>query len=141
MTAPSTAPELSRQDMEAILAATRALAEPFDLMTMLAEVTAAACRVLRAERGSVWLHDNATDEVVLEVASDIGLVVFEQLGVEVGQLHPVARLALILRHQRIPAARARDRARRRVHSTQARVAGSAARRSAAISSPQRSHRP
>jgi hypothetical protein len=34
MNAPSTAQALSRQDMEAILTATRALAEPFDLMTM-----------------------------------------------------------------------------------------------------------
>lgn len=62
---------LSREDMEAILAVTRALAAPFDLMTMLATVTAAARRVLRAERSSVWLHDSATDELVLEVADDI----------------------------------------------------------------------
>ena len=57
--------------MAAILAVTRALAAPFDLGTMLAEVTAAACRVLRAERSSVWLHDANNDEMVLEVASDI----------------------------------------------------------------------
>ena len=62
---------LSRDDMAAILAVTRALAAPFDLGTMLAEVTAAACRVLRAERSSVWLHDASSDEMVLEVASDI----------------------------------------------------------------------
>ena len=62
---------LSRDDMAAILAVTRALATPFDLGTMLAEVTAAACRVLRAERSSVWLHDASSDEMVLEVASDI----------------------------------------------------------------------
>ena len=62
---------LSRDDMAAILAVTRALAAPFDLGTMLAEVTAAACRVLRAERSSVWLHDANNDEMVLEVASDI----------------------------------------------------------------------
>ena len=66
----NTAP-LSHEDMQAILAVTRALAAPFDLRTMLAEVTAAACRVLHAERSSVWLHDAATDEMVLEVASDI----------------------------------------------------------------------
>ena len=70
----SIAPPLSRQDMEAILAVTRALAAPFDLRTMLAEVTAAACRVLHAERSSVWLHDDAADEMVLEVASDIAQV-------------------------------------------------------------------
>jgi len=62
---------LSSDDMAAILAVTRALAAPFDLGTMLAEVTAAACRVLRAERSSVWLHDATSDEMVLEVASDI----------------------------------------------------------------------
>jgi phosphoserine phosphatase RsbU/P len=62
---------LSRDDMAAILAVTRALAAPFELGTMLAEVTAAACRVLQAERSSVWLHDAASNEMVLEVASDI----------------------------------------------------------------------
>ena len=65
-----TAP-LLHEDMQAILAVTRALAAPFDLRTMLAEVTAAACRVLHAERSSVWLHDAQADEMVLEVASDI----------------------------------------------------------------------
>ena len=71
MTAPRPTQSLSRQDMEAILDVTRALAAPFDLMTMLATVTAAARQVLRAERSSVWLHDAATDELVLEVADDI----------------------------------------------------------------------
>ena len=71
MNAPRTVEGLSRQDMAAILAVTRALAAPFDLLTMLAEVTAAACRVLHAERSSVWLHDTVSDELVLEVASDI----------------------------------------------------------------------
>ncbi|MGE5117516.1 MAG: PP2C family protein-serine/threonine phosphatase [Betaproteobacteria bacterium] len=62
---------LASRDLEAILEVTRALAAPFDLMAMLAEVTRAARQVLRAERASVWLHDAATDELVLEVASDI----------------------------------------------------------------------
>ena len=62
---------LSRDGMATILAVTRALAAPFELGTMLAEVTAAACRVLQAERSSVWLHDAASGEMVLEVASDI----------------------------------------------------------------------
>lgn len=62
---------LTRQDMEAILDVTRHLAAPFELSALLAEVTAAARRVLRSERASVWLHDAATDELVLEVASDI----------------------------------------------------------------------
>jgi len=62
---------LTRQDMEAILEVTRHLAAPFELTVLLAEVTAAARRVLRSERASVWLFDEATEELVLEVASDI----------------------------------------------------------------------
>jgi phosphoserine phosphatase RsbU/P len=65
---------LSQENFDAILAVTRALARPFDLKTMLAEVTGAACRVLRAERASVWLHDSAAGELVLEVSSDLGRV-------------------------------------------------------------------
>jgi phosphoserine phosphatase len=57
--------------MEAILAVTSKLAAPFDLHTMLAEVVAAATQVLRAERSSVWLYDEAGDELVLEVAPGI----------------------------------------------------------------------
>ena len=57
------------RDMRAILEVTSALAAPFDLMTMLAEVVAAAKQVLGAERGSVWLRDPETDELVLEVAT------------------------------------------------------------------------
>ena len=64
--------QLSRGDLEAILAVTRALAAPFALSVMLAEVTAAARRVLRVERSSIWLHDADADELVLEVSSDIG---------------------------------------------------------------------
>jgi phosphoserine phosphatase RsbU/P len=62
---------LSTQDLEAILDVTKALAAPFDLMTMLGEVVAAAKQVLRAERGSVWLYDEAKGELVLEVATGI----------------------------------------------------------------------
>jgi len=57
--------------MEAILGVTSALAAPFDLMTMLAEVVSAAKQVLQADRGSVWLYDPAADELVLEVATGI----------------------------------------------------------------------
>ena len=56
---------LSAQDMEAILGVTSALAAPFDLMTMLAEVVSAAKQVLKADRGSVWLYDPGADELVL----------------------------------------------------------------------------
>jgi phosphoserine phosphatase len=66
--------QLSTRDLKAILEVTSALAAPFDLMTMLGEVVAAAKVVLGAERGSVWLHDPATDELVLEVATGIAPV-------------------------------------------------------------------
>ena len=62
---------LSARDLEAILAVTSKLAAPFDLLTMLAEVVSAAKQVLHADGGSVWLYDAATDELILEVASDI----------------------------------------------------------------------
>ena len=62
---------LSVHDMEAILRVTRGLAAPFDLTTMLGEVVSAAKQVLGAERGSVWLYDAATNELVLEVATGI----------------------------------------------------------------------
>ena len=63
--------QLSRSDFETILAVTRNLAAPFDLPAMLAEVTCAAREVLRAERSSVWLHDEGAGELVLKVSSDI----------------------------------------------------------------------
>lgn len=62
---------LSAEDLGAILDVTSALAAPFDLMTMLGEVVGAAKQVLNAERGSVWLHEPATDELVLRVATGI----------------------------------------------------------------------
>jgi sigma-B regulation protein RsbU (phosphoserine phosphatase) len=62
---------LSMRDLRAILGVTNALAAPFDLRTMLGEVVNAAKQVLQADRGSVWLHDPATDELVLEVATGI----------------------------------------------------------------------
>ena len=42
--------DLSTEDLATLLEVTRSLAAPFDLMTMLAAVTAAARQVLRAER-------------------------------------------------------------------------------------------
>jgi phosphoserine phosphatase len=67
----SDAPSLSTKDLERILEVTRSLAAPFELMPMLAAVTAAARQVLHADRCSVWLHDPRSDELVLEVATDI----------------------------------------------------------------------
>ena len=60
---------LSAQDLETLLGVTSALAAPFDLMTMLAEVVDAAKQVLRAERSSIWLYDPAADELILEIAT------------------------------------------------------------------------
>lgn len=62
---------LLRLDLETVLSVTRALAAPFDLHSMLSTVTQTACRVLRAERASVWLLDEAHGELVLEVARDL----------------------------------------------------------------------
>lgn len=57
-----------------MLDVTRALAAPFELHAMLAAVSDAGRRILKADRSSVWLYDAATDELVLEVASDLGAV-------------------------------------------------------------------
>ena len=57
-----------------MLAVTRKLAAPFDLLTMLAEVVFAAKQILHAEWGSVWLYDPASDELVLEIATRIAPV-------------------------------------------------------------------
>jgi len=62
---------LSAQDLQKVLEVTRALAAPFNLMTMLSEVTAAARQVLQAERASVWLHDALAEQLVLKVATDV----------------------------------------------------------------------
>lgn len=67
---------LSPRDMEAILAVTSKLAAPFELRAMLAEVVSAAKQVLDADGGSVWLYEPDTDELVLEVATDVDPVRF-----------------------------------------------------------------
>jgi len=50
-----------------ILEVTRKLAAPFDLDTMLTEVVNASREVLNAERGTVFLYDDANDELVVRV--------------------------------------------------------------------------
>jgi len=79
---------LSSEDLATLLEVTRSLAAPFDLMTMLAVVTAAARQVLRAERCSVWLHDAQAGELVLEVSSDLQRV---RIPVGVGLVGACAR--------------------------------------------------
>lgn len=57
--------------MERILAVTRALAAPFDLHSLLQTISSAAREMLHAERATLWLHDPATDTLVVEVSTDL----------------------------------------------------------------------
>lgn len=60
------------QALRQILEVTRKLAAPFDLDTMLNEVVAASLNILDAERGTVFLYDEDTDELVVRVATGVG---------------------------------------------------------------------
>ena len=67
---------MSRQRLETealnqILEVTRKLAAPFDLDMMLTEVVNAARSILNAERGTVFLYDEDTDELVARVATSL----------------------------------------------------------------------
>jgi phosphoserine phosphatase RsbU/P len=84
---------LSSEDLATLLEVTRSLAAPFDVMSMLAAVTAAARQVLRAERCSVWLHDAVAGELVLEVSTDLQRV---RMPVGVGLVGTCARDRRIL---------------------------------------------
>ena len=59
------------QALRQILEVTRKLAAPFDLDTMLAEVVDASREVLNADRGTVFLYDSETDELVVRVGTDL----------------------------------------------------------------------
>jgi len=65
---------MTARDLEPLLAVAAKLAAPFDLRSMLVEVVEAAKQVLKADRGTVWLYDAATDELVLEIATDIAAI-------------------------------------------------------------------
>jgi phosphoserine phosphatase len=67
---PGNSPGLSRDQLEAVLSVTHRLADAFDLPVLLAEITHAAMRVLRAERCSVWLLSPEADELVMHVSDD-----------------------------------------------------------------------
>jgi phosphoserine phosphatase len=54
-----------------ILEVTRKLAAPFDLDTMLAEVVDASREVLNADRGTVFLYDDRTNELVVRVGTGL----------------------------------------------------------------------
>jgi len=58
--------------LERILEVTRQLAAPFDLNQLLAQVVEAARDLLGADRGSVFLYDRGTHELVSAVATGVG---------------------------------------------------------------------
>ena len=58
-------------DLRKVLEVTRKLAAPFDLDTMLTEVVNASREVLNADRGTVFLYDENTDELVVRVCTDL----------------------------------------------------------------------
>jgi phosphoserine phosphatase len=55
-----------------VLEVTRKLGAPFDLDTMLTEVVDAARKVLNADRGTVFLYDENSGELVVRVATEVG---------------------------------------------------------------------
>src|SRR5210317_942977 len=59
------------QALRQILEVTRKLAAPFDLDTMLSEVVDAAREVLDADRGTVFLYDDQSDELVVRVGTGL----------------------------------------------------------------------
>lgn len=63
--------ELDTRALRQILEVTRKLAAPFDLDTMLAEVVDAARNILDAERGTVYLYEPNTEELVIRVGTGI----------------------------------------------------------------------
>ena len=70
---------MSRQVSEAkalrrVLEVTRKLSAPFDLDTMLNEVVDAARNVLDADRGTVFLYDENSDELVVRVGTELGTI-------------------------------------------------------------------
>ena len=69
--AAATAGRLGADELEELLEVTRRLASPYDLNAMLAAVVDAARKVLHAERGSVFLYDATSNELVLKVATDL----------------------------------------------------------------------
>jgi phosphoserine phosphatase len=62
---------LDAATLERILEVTRRLAAPFELSKMLGEVIDAGRAVLAGDRGTVFLYDDQTDELVVRVGTDI----------------------------------------------------------------------
>jgi phosphoserine phosphatase len=57
-----------------VLEVTRKLAAPFDLDTMLKEVVDASRNILNADRGTVFLYDDTSNELVVRVATELGQI-------------------------------------------------------------------
>ena len=66
--------QLEAHALNQILEVTRKLAAPFDLDTMLREVVDAARNILDADRGTVFLYDEQSDELVVRVATKLGTI-------------------------------------------------------------------
>ena len=67
-------PQLEAAALNQILDVTRKLAAPFDLDTMLSEVVDAARNILDADRGTVFLYDDRTDELYIQVATGMDAI-------------------------------------------------------------------
>jgi phosphoserine phosphatase len=67
---------LRTETLEQILEVTRKLAAPYDLTHMLSEVIEAARTVLHADRGTVYMYDDETDELLLTVATGMKSIRF-----------------------------------------------------------------
>lgn len=76
MTAAPGKKPLRTETLEQILEVTQKLAAPYDLSRMLTEVIDAARRVLHADRGTVYLYDEETDELLLTVATGMDPIRF-----------------------------------------------------------------
>jgi len=64
-------PHSKEHALQQILDVTRKLAAPYDLDTMLREVVDAARSILHADRGTVFLHDPKTSELVVRVGTGL----------------------------------------------------------------------
>ena len=66
-----TGPASEALALRRVLEVTRTLSAPFELDHMLSEVVDAARNILDADRGTVFLYDEASDELVVRVATEL----------------------------------------------------------------------
>jgi phosphoserine phosphatase len=67
MTRAITPPRLSQDALARILDVTQKLAQPYDLLNMLAEVVEAGESVVSADKAAIWLYDAARDDLIMKV--------------------------------------------------------------------------